>query len=932
MCKPNDLRHLLAATCLLLGACGDSPQDRDLVPAVERTLRPLVLVTLDTTRADRIGTFGGLDALQRPATPNIDRFGRWGIAFDNAYAVAPITAVAHSSILTGWLPHQHGVRTNGLERLPSRAETLAERLRAEGYRTGAFVSAAVLDSQYGLDQGFEIYDDRLLPSTNRMRAVADRRAEDTVDAALEWLKGLDDDENFFLWVHLYDPHAPYAAPDSFAGTASVGPYEREIAYMDREIGRLMAHPRLRDQDTIATVLADHGESLGEHGEATHGILAFDATLRIPWILRLPEPRDLPDSSPPILRRGAEPVSQVDVVPTLLDALGLAVPRGLPGRSALRLSREEGPGSPARPIYAESYLPRNTYGWAELTTLLQPPMKLHVAGDPERAVPAVDPDGERALLFDLSTDPRELSDLSHDRSNLRHDLVRSLREFLAEHPAPFAPEPLVLDEESREQLRTLGYLSRSADPSDAEEAGERPAPWELVDLHADLERARTLLDQRLFEPAGGILEGVLERDPGNLNATLDLARSHFGRGDLGEAREVLRDALSEGSQDPQLLGLAAAIEVARGAGEEALALYREALRVSPGLATQRAAMAQLLVALEDRAAARALLDEGLELDPNQPVLVAAKARLITRDEDPRLAAQELRRALREGSEHALVALELARTLRTLGEWEAAIPPLQRAVRSGRGSTAVLSALHAELGELLALRREEASDDLRAAAAHLGEAARLSASVPSEWLLQQSTLIEELGEDGAQATAQRILRRVAETPADSSAAWNNRGLALYRLGRLDEAESAFERATETDDARAAADAWSNWASLALDLADFERAEEYCRRAIERTEQELEGEDPVDAQALLGLADTYGNLGIALDGQAKSAESIAAFETAHRLAPRHAAATLNLAIAVRKAGDPRRAAALLETLPRSWRNRAVVLAEWERLERSE
>ena len=250
--------------------------------------RPVLLITVDTTRADRLEPYGA----EQIATPRLQELADQGIVFDNAASAAPITLPAHTSIMTGLYPFQHGVRNNGLQYVPDDMETLAERLYREGYRTGAFVSAAVLERRYGLDQGFEVYDDDLSTGTNRAeRAVADRPGNAVVDSAVSWLDSLGEDENYFAWVHFYDPHAAYSPPPPFRDEYRGRPYDGEIAFMDQQIGRLLDHPRVRGGDKssapIIVVLGDHGESLGEHGEQTHAILAYDSTLRIPFILKIP---------------------------------------------------------------------------------------------------------------------------------------------------------------------------------------------------------------------------------------------------------------------------------------------------------------------------------------------------------------------------------------------------------------------------------------------------------------------------------------------------------------------------------------------------------------------------------------------------------------------------------------------------------------------
>ncbi|MEM1179641.1 MAG: sulfatase, partial [Acidobacteriota bacterium] len=322
----------------------EAPSPQDLAP-IERLARPFVLVTLDTTRPDRLQPYGADDV----ATPTLLRLAREGVVFEEAMAVAPITLVAHTSLLTGLNPPRHGVRNNGIHFVGDELETMAEILGGHGYRTAAFVSASVLEARYGLDQGFETYDDDLSTGTNRQpRVVPDRSAGATVDAASRWLDSVRADERFFLWVHFYDPHAVYSPPAPYRDRYRDRLYDGEIAYMDAELGRLLGHPALAD--AAVAVVGDHGESLGEHGEQTHAILAYQSTLHVPFFLQVPGgPEGL---------RVPTPVSHVDLLPTALDLLGLpfSITGGSDGRSLVPLleGHDVARGADTPDHYAETY--------------------------------------------------------------------------------------------------------------------------------------------------------------------------------------------------------------------------------------------------------------------------------------------------------------------------------------------------------------------------------------------------------------------------------------------------------------------------------------------------------------------------------------------------------------------------------------------------
>ena len=326
-------RRGLAALSLLAGIGGGAfwLWPGGTPPAViERTAEQnVLLITIDTLRADALGSYGGA-----AATPNLDRLARTGTRFEFAHAHAVVTLPSHASILTGTYPFEHGIRDNAGYRLPDDARTVAGMLRAEGFATAAFVAAFPLDSQFGLDSGFDLYDDRFGHAEGPADfTIAERPAETVVAAARAWIEQQPD--RWFAWVHLYDPHAVYEPPAPFDQRYATSPYHGEVAYTDYALGPLLETAGAGGQrPTLVIVTADHGEALGDHGELTHGLFAYEATLRVPLILaQLSTGRDTPsDPSGLVL---TDPVRHVDIVPSILDALELSVPSGPPGALAAR---------------------------------------------------------------------------------------------------------------------------------------------------------------------------------------------------------------------------------------------------------------------------------------------------------------------------------------------------------------------------------------------------------------------------------------------------------------------------------------------------------------------------------------------------------------------------------------------------------------------
>lgn len=339
---------LLAALLLpfLPAAAQDTPEgEPDAPPSV-------LLVTLGTTRADRLGCYGHDQA----HTPNLDRLAAGGARFERAYAHVPQTLPAHASILTGLLPFEHGVHIDGRAALGSGPETLAVQFAARGYRTAGFASALVLEKSFGLARGFEVYDDTLASSADRKSVMLERKADAAADAALAWL-GSSDERPFFCWVHFRDANAPHRPP---RGVEAEDPYDGELAFMDAELGRLLAWVAEAAPNSLVIAVGDHGESLGEHGEATHGMLVNEAALRIPLLVSFPGRVEAGRSI-------TQPVGQVDIAPTVAGLLGWPAPERTSGRTLLRLT--EGWGKGAWPIAFESELGARQFGLSPLHGVL-----------------------------------------------------------------------------------------------------------------------------------------------------------------------------------------------------------------------------------------------------------------------------------------------------------------------------------------------------------------------------------------------------------------------------------------------------------------------------------------------------------------------------------------------------------------------------------
>lgn len=490
------------------------------IPTITRWVAPaarpnIVLISIDTLRADRLGSYG-----YRPAaTPVLDALAARGRRFERASTVTPLTLPAHTSLLTGLFPTRHGVRDNGGFYVEPKHVTVAERLREQGYATSAFVASFVLDSRWGLDQGFDTYFDDFDLSGGGEAGMDDiqRRASDVVDRALAWLDTTAG-RPFFAWVHLYDPHTPYDAPEPYGSlfpATTQGAYDAEIAYTDAQIGRLLdglAGQGLTDR-TIVIVVGDHGESLGEHREQTHGFFIYDATTRIPLIVAGPGVAPGVDASE---------VRIVDVAPSILQMTGAPPVEGIDGRSLLstRTPRDKA-------AYSESFYPRIHYGWSELRSIGDGRYKYIAAPRPE--------------LYDLMRDPGETRNLVHDEPRLAESMAAALQIY-TDGDDPEATQPAPIDADVQARLQALGYVS--AGSARRVHAGTAlPDPKDKIDLYVDVKTA--LLEKRLgkSDEAIGRLRRVLQRDDKMIEGHTLLGSLLLGAGSATTAVTAFQRALA-----------------------------------------------------------------------------------------------------------------------------------------------------------------------------------------------------------------------------------------------------------------------------------------------------------------------------------------------------------------------------------------------------
>jgi arylsulfatase A-like enzyme/Tfp pilus assembly protein PilF len=569
---------LLALGVALAGCRGSG--DRQVFPKA-----PVILISIDTLRSDHLPAYG----YRGVETPAIDELARDAIVYERAYSHTPLTLPSHLSMLTGRLPAEHGVRDNvGYHYDGGRFPSLAAVLHGAGYATGGAVSAYVLRPETGISQGFDLYDAGIPVRFTDSLGLSQRPGGETAAAALGWLRSLRSDQPFFLFLHLYEPHTPYAPPEPFAGRYAGRPYDGEIAAADAIVGGVIAELKragLYDRAVIL-LLSDHGEGLGEHGEQEHGIFLYREALQVPMILKLPGSRRGGS-------RVAQPAQIVDVFPTLLALVGVGLPReaagAFPGRSLLA-----GSAAP-RDLYAETFYPRLHFGWSALTSLLRDRFHYIHAPTPE--------------LYDLASDPGEKIDVLPRERRAFAALSQTLQGMERPLKAPGAVDP-----ETARQLAALGYAAGAARTAPGEAL---PDPKRRIGTLRALDRAMGLFLEGKYADAVPAFRALLAESPRMTDAWEDLAQSLQKLGRNAEALDAYQHAMDASGGASFVAVATGALLLDMGRLDEAGRHAELGLKGSPAMANSllaQIALAHNRPAAAERAARAALASPGSRIAP------------------------------------------------------------------------------------------------------------------------------------------------------------------------------------------------------------------------------------------------------------------------------------------------------------------------------
>jgi arylsulfatase A-like enzyme/Tfp pilus assembly protein PilF len=637
----------------------------------------VVLITIDTLRADHVGCYG----YKQIKTPNIDGLAADGVRFERAFAVVPVTLPSHTSMLTGTYPMLSGMHDFSGNKLSPAQPTLASVLKQAGYQTGAVIAAAVLDSRFGLNRGFDFYYDHFefsrLDEANLDQMQ--RPGNVVADVALNWLEkdwlekdwpSKNSQKKFFLWMHLYDPHFPYQPHDPYSREYAAQPYDGEIAFADEQVGRLLRFLKEKGiyRNTVIVLCGDHGEGLGEHGEKTHGFFIYNATMHVPLIIRMPENA--------AGRTVSDPVSLVDLMPTVLGAVGLEVPSQVQGRSLLPEIRDdrrrEDQAERDRVLYGETFLPRIHFNWSELRGSEN--TKYHFI------------DAPRPELYDLAQDPGELHNLFTEKKAVAEEMRAKLAGMIRDYSAgKELAEKTGLDPALMERLKSLGYagFSGGADPTgkdptissrDLPDPKDRIATYELISeavadsqhgrYRESIEKLKSVVKTepnsvpahyiqglnyyhlKMFTDAVDELQKTVQLSPDYALAFFNLGMAQAHAGEIDAAIATLQRTLQLDATNFEAAFNLGVAFLQKQQLEPAAAAFRQSVTIDPEFARGHRALGETLLYQGKLDDAITELRRAVELAPQERDMheslakaLAAKGLTAEADEETRRAQQQ-----------------------------------------------------------------------------------------------------------------------------------------------------------------------------------------------------------------------------------------------------------------------------------------------------
>jgi len=650
-------------------------QTKHPTPAVRTNSPNVLLITIDTVRADHLGCYG----YSKIHTPTLDSLGRDGVVFERAISQVPLTWPSHTAILTGTYPFQNGVQDFTGQPLDPRFRSVAQAFKKNGYRTGAVVSAYVLDRVWGLARGFDFYDDAFAPDDFQKKDIGlvDRKAGESVSHAIKWLNANGQTtvtrRPFFLWLHLYDPHSPYAPPEPFGTRYHDHLYDGEIAYADHELGRLIAWLKIKQLygPTLIVVLSDHGESLGEHGEQEHGFFVYNSTIRIPLIIKPPVGSRIQPG------RIDAPVETTAVAPTLLKLSGLKdeIEKQFTSASVLGKKVKTDDDWPA---YSETFYTFNSFGWSPLHSLQTKQYQYVDAPHPE--------------LYDVLADPDEKNNLAGEQSATAAVLKDKLRELLQRSPYKGTTDATAgMSPDAAEKLRALGYVAyHSPVPAEAVAKG-LPDPKDKLDEFNAILRAEDQIHSADFSAGERELEKIAREDPNLYIAPFLLGETAARRQDWTKSADEFKRCLQLNPNfDQAMTGLARALYFS-GNVDEATQWAKSALKLNP---MNYKALYELgsIEAHSDKAGAISDFEKAIAIQDNFAPLHRDLGMIYFEQQNYSKAAKQLKRAAELGTNDARLFNFLGICYDRTGRLAQAVETYHRALRMDEG----LAEAHLNLG--------------------------------------------------------------------------------------------------------------------------------------------------------------------------------------------------------------------------------------------
>jgi len=612
----------------------------------------ILLVTFDTTRADRIGCYG----YNKIKTPNIDRLAKKGCLFEKAFTPVPITFPSHTSMLTGLYPPTHGIRNNATYALSAAIVTLPELLKKRGYTTAAFVSAYVLDRRFGLDQGFDVYDDDLETGVEPKLRQKERRAETVTMSAIKWLQGIGK-ESFFLWVHYFDPHDAWSPPPPFSETYEKNPYDGEIAYADNWFGKLldMMEQLKLTENTLIVLAGDHGEGLGDHHEKTHGIFIYDTTIWVPLIFSCP--RMLPSE-----RRISSLVRLIDITPTILEIIAYKIPENMQGvsLSPMMLGKTK---IKELELYCETYYPKSTHNWSPLKGLRTDQWKYIEAPIKE--------------LYNMDQDPEEKTNL-FEKEKKQVELMGKRFALLAQEieTKDAASTALAMDKETQEKLRSLGYVWT---PTSGEERSKYPDPKEMINVLEYTDKGAAYFADGEYEKAIPLFKKVLELHPEDTEAYVTLGHIYELMGEDEKSIEAFEQALKLEPENLRIYIQLGVNYMKAERYEEGLDTFRKALDFNPRCKEAYANMGLYHFQKQEWSKAKDLFLKVLEVDSGDTNAHNYLSVVYQRLGDYENAISEAQNVLKKDPDNAMALLNLGAGYQATQRLEEAQDVLKKAVR-------------------------------------------------------------------------------------------------------------------------------------------------------------------------------------------------------------------------------------------------------------